>query len=432
MGLASEDHRMRHVFRKISLCCIFLQRLQNSRQNVKTFHERRGPVKKSNFRVASLCFLFLRRLHAFESHFRTASTQHAHDPANKPTFRVASLCFVFLNRLHAFDHEPQPQNNKHPPPQSTWHMPAAKCSGRRQKRNSTKQKCTCCKLNTDSESGEEQTRTILTNTFRDIVPKLSRILVNQDPFSSSSIWTKKFEPQSWPSLLPWKDPNNKPKDTFETLEKRMHTLLRLCKGKKIPNDIEKEISAYREYQLQVQRHQTGDISKLQVIRQKRKATHKLTVAIREFAEVIKWHGPPAHSEELKKESKRFKEIVQHADTSNSPLSSQFEDIFSAIANIEGSNTTPEEYMRQFNQADTSGMITQKQYSHSSLMPYAAAAACMEEFGSSFSESAAAYRQSPYNYAQQTLKRNLAAFCMREEEGRNTSKKKRTNNPDKLF
>ncbi|XP_069108665.1 uncharacterized protein [Argopecten irradians] len=395
MGLASEDHRMRHVFRKISLCCIFLQRLQNSRQNVKTFHERRGPVKKSNFRVASLCFLFLRR-------------------------------------LHAFDHEPQPQNNKHPPPQSTWHMPAAKCSGRRQKRNSTKQKCTCCKLNTDSESGEEQTRTILTNTFRDIVPKLSRILVNQDPFSSSSIWTKKFEPQSWPSLLPWKDPNNKPKDTFETLEKRMHTLLRLCKGKKIPNDIEKEISAYREYQLQVQRHQTGDISKLQVIRQKRKATHKLTVAIREFAEVIKWHGPPAHSEELKKESKRFKEIVQHADTSNSPLSSQFEDIFSAIANIEGSNTTPEEYMRQFNQADTSGMITQKQYSHSSLMPYAAAAACMEEFGSSFSESAAAYRQSPYNYAQQTLKRNLAAFCMREEEGRNTSKKKRTNNPDKLF
>ncbi|XP_021366111.1 uncharacterized protein LOC110458643 isoform X2 [Mizuhopecten yessoensis] len=398
MGLASEDHhRMRHVFRKISLCCIFLQRLQNSRQNVKTFHERSGPVKKSNFRVASLCFLFLRR-------------------------------------LHAFDHEPQPQNTKHPPPQQSWSMPA-KCSGggRRQKRNSTKQKCTCCKLNTDSESGEEQTRTILTNTFRDIVPKLSRILVNQDPFSSSSIWTKKFEPQSWPSVLPWKDPNNKPKDTFETLEKRMHTLLRLCKGKQIPSDIEKEIGAYREYQLQVQQHQTGDISKLQVIRQKRKATHKMTVAIREFAEVIKWHGLPAHSEELRKESKRFREIVQLSDPSNSPLSSQFEDIFSAIANIEDPSTTPEEYMRQFNQADQSGTIAQKQYPHSSLMPYAAAAACMEEFGSSFSESAASYRQSHTSfYAQQTLKRNLAAFCKREEEVKNTSKKKRMGNSDKNF
>jgi hypothetical protein len=47
---------------------------------------------------------------------------------------------------------------------------------KRPKRNlNASGKCPCCNLKTDSENGEEQTKTILTHFLRDIVPKFSRI-----------------------------------------------------------------------------------------------------------------------------------------------------------------------------------------------------------------------------------------------------------------
>lgn len=88
-------------------------------------------------------------------------------------------------------------------------------------------------------------------------------------------------------------------------------------------------------------------------------------------------------------------------------------------------------MRQFTPSDQEGMLSQRSYTHSSFRPYAAA--CMEELGTMRGFSDAAYCQtSSAYYAQQTLKRNLAALCLREEEVKITAKRKRTGDLDDRF
>ena len=98
-----------------------------------------------------------------------------------------------------------------------------KQSSRKRKSLPSAPKCTCCNLKTGSATSDEQTKTILTHTLRELVPKLSRICIGQNPYSSSQIWTADEKPPGWPSEngIKWWDPNNNPKDSLEVLQKKM-------------------------------------------------------------------------------------------------------------------------------------------------------------------------------------------------------------------
>lgn len=296
---------MKRIFRKISICFVFLSRINNGPIRPHGHHHgdhlNNGHRSTSNFRVASLCFMFLRRLHGFENHFHTCSNTQNHNIPIK-----------------------------------------------RSKRNlSSSGKCPCCNLKTDSENGEEQTKTILTHFLRDIVPKFSRICIGQNPQSSSQIWTADKKPQEWPRNLVWKDPNNTPKDTLEVLQKKMDILMQLCDIKKIPPEYYPELQAYQEYCHELAtRKDTADISKLQILRQQRKKSHDLAQACRKFSEFVQHHGLPDKSPLLQKEMQKLSQVLHEAN-SNNKLASQFEEVYCAIANAEGTEKPPDEFMAQF-------------------------------------------------------------------------------------
>ncbi|VDI22874.1 uncharacterized protein LOC143059231 [Mytilus galloprovincialis] len=307
------QHRMKRIFRKISICFVFLSRINNgpirphqtrhgNNHHGNNEHDEHNKHEKptSNFRVASLCFMFLRRLHAFEDHFHACNTQNHRPLMKKP------------------------------------------------KRNlSASGKCPCCNLKTDSENGEEQTKTILTHFLRDIVPKFSRICIGQNPQSSSQIWTPDKKPQKWPTSLVWKDPNNTPKDTLEVLQKKMDILMQLCDIKKIPPEYYPELQAYQEYCHELSnKKDSADISKLQILRQQRKKSHDLAQACRKFSEFVQHHGLPDKSPLLQKEIQRLSQVLHEAN-SNNKLASQFDEVYCAIANAEGTEKPPEEFMAQF-------------------------------------------------------------------------------------
>lgn len=298
-------HRMKKIFRKISICFVFLSRINNGpirphEHHHQNDHSNNGHHRStSNFRVASLCFMFLRRLHGFENHFHSCGNTH------RPQIK-------------------RPKRNLN-------------ASG----------KCPCCNLKTDSENGEEQTKTILTHFLRDIVPKFSRICIGQNPQSSSQIWTHDKKPQKWPVSLVWKDPNNTPKDTLEVLQKKMDILMQLCDIKKIPPEYYPELQAYREYCHELSnKKESADISKLQILRQQRKKSHDLAQACRKYSEFVQHHGLPDKSPLLQKEIQKLSQVLHDANSNNS-LASQFEEVYCAIANAEGTEKPPDEFMAQF-------------------------------------------------------------------------------------
>ncbi|KAK3082854.1 hypothetical protein FSP39_007174 [Pinctada imbricata] len=224
-----------------------------------------------------------------------------------------------------------------------------KQQNRKRKSLSSAPKCTCCNLKTGSTNSEEQTKTILTHTLRELVPKLSRICIGQKPFSSSQIWTADKKPPEWPNdkEIKWKDPNNNPKDSLDVLQRKMEILLGLCRGKKlnIPDEYEREINAYLNVRDDLKDNKSPDISTLQIYRQQRKKSHELALACRHFSEMVKWHGAPQQSQFLENELLNL--CVQLKKARSEKMNMQFEEIYCAIAQAEGSEKSPHDFMQQF-------------------------------------------------------------------------------------
>ncbi|XP_048776605.1 uncharacterized protein LOC125680857 [Ostrea edulis] len=299
---------------------------------------------KRIFRKISYCFVFLSRINGtlhVRNHSQQVSVHHSHSPGTKHTsnFRVASLCFLFLRRLHAFEGRTTQIS-------SSFHT---KQNGRKRKSLPSTPKCTCCNLKTGSATSDEQTKTILTHTLRELVPKLSRICIGQNPYSSSQIWTADKKPPGWPSEngIKWKDPNNNPKDSLEVLQKKMSVLLEMCKTKNIPVEYQREIKAYLNVCEDLKSNDTPDISSLQILRQQRKKSHELALACRHFSEMVKWHGAPERSTFLENELINLCLVLQKANADRM-LNAQFEEVYCAIAQAEGTHETPGEFMKQFN------------------------------------------------------------------------------------
>lgn len=210
-----------------------------------------------------------------------------------------------------------------------------KQSSRKRKSLPSTPKCTCCNLKTGSATSDEQTKTILTHTLRELVPKLSRICIGQNPYSSSQIWTADKKPPGWPSEngIKWKDPNNNPKDSLEVLQKKMSVLLDMCKTKNIPVEYQREIKAYLNVCDDLKSNDTPDISSLQILRQQRKKSHELALACRHFSEMVKWHGAPERSTFLESELINLCLVLQKANADRT-LNAQFEEVYFAIAQAE--------------------------------------------------------------------------------------------------
>lgn len=167
------------------------------------------------------------------------------------------------------------------------------------------------------------------------MPKLSRICIGQNPYSSSQIWTADKKPPGWPSEngIKWKDPNNNPKDSLEVLQKKMSVLLDMCKTKNIPVEYQREIKAYLNVCDDLKSNDTPDISSLQILRQQRKKSHELALACRHFSEMVKWHGAPERSTFLESELINLCLVLQKANADRT-LNAQFEEVYFAIAQAE--------------------------------------------------------------------------------------------------
>lgn len=167
------------------------------------------------------------------------------------------------------------------------------------------------------------------------MPKLSRICIGQNPYSSSQIWTADKKPPGWPSEngIKWKDPNNNPKDSLEVLQKKMSVLLEMCKTKNIPVEYQREIKAYLNVCEDLKSNDTPDISSLQILRQQRKKSHELALACRHFSEMVKWHGAPERSTFLENELINLCLVLQKANADRM-LNAQFEEVYCAIAQAE--------------------------------------------------------------------------------------------------
>ena len=114
----------------------------------------------------------------------------------------------------------------------------------------------------------------------------------------------------------------------------MDILLNMCRGKKlsIPDEYEREISAYLNVREDLKDNKSPDISTLQIYRQQRKKSHELALACRHFSEMVKWHGAPHQSQFL--ENELINLCLQLQKTKSERMNKQFEEIYYAIAQAE--------------------------------------------------------------------------------------------------